>query len=99
MEGDDPTYVEAVAVKDGLIAHVGTRDQALATIPGARQIDLEGRTMLFARYPHSAILPQEDDNRLARIVAAAVELEHFLLEQILQPEANGFGLCRDCDLG
>lgn len=46
MEGDAPASVDAVAVKDGLIARVGTKDQALAAVPGARQIDLEGRTML-----------------------------------------------------
>lgn len=46
MAGDAPTYVEAVAVKDGHIAVVGTKDEALAAIPEAQQIDLEGRAML-----------------------------------------------------
>jgi predicted amidohydrolase YtcJ len=46
MEGDDPTYVEAVAVRDGRIVVVGTKAEALAAIPEARQVDLEGRTLL-----------------------------------------------------
>ena len=46
MEGDVPTYADAVAVKDGHIVVVGTKDEALAAVPEARQVDLGGRTML-----------------------------------------------------
>ncbi|MCA3575603.1 MAG: amidohydrolase [Aestuariivirga sp.] len=46
MEGDAPAYAEAVAVKDGKIAFVGTRQAALAAVGNATEIDLQGRTML-----------------------------------------------------
>lgn len=46
MEGDAPEYAEAVAVKDGKIVFVGSKDKALAAVEGARQIDLQGRTMV-----------------------------------------------------
>ncbi|MEI8178850.1 amidohydrolase [Aestuariivirga sp.] len=46
MEGDAPGYVEAVAVKDGKIAFAGSRDKALAAVGEAKQVDLQGRTML-----------------------------------------------------
>lgn len=46
MEGDAPEYAEAVAVKDGKIAYVGSRDKAMAAVEGARQVDLQGRTMV-----------------------------------------------------
>ncbi len=37
---------EAVVVRDGGIAFVGTRADALAFSPGARQVDLQGRTLV-----------------------------------------------------
>ena len=46
MERDAPDYVEAVAVKDGKIVHAGSKAHALAKLPGATQVDLQGRTML-----------------------------------------------------
>lgn len=46
MEADQPAYVEAVAVQNGKIAFVGSKDAAMATVKGARLIDLQGRTML-----------------------------------------------------
>ena len=46
MEGDAPEYAEAVAVKDGKIAYVGTRDKAMAAVENAQQVDLQGRTMV-----------------------------------------------------
>lgn len=46
MEGDTPQYVDAVAVRDGRIVFAGSKTGALAAIPGATEIDLQGRTML-----------------------------------------------------
>jgi len=46
MEGDTPDYVEAVAVKDGRIVVVGTREAVAAAVGDTRQVDLKGRTML-----------------------------------------------------
>ncbi len=46
MEGDTPATVEAVAVRDGRIVFAGPRDGAQAALPGARLVDLQGRTML-----------------------------------------------------
>ncbi len=46
MEGDAPDHVEAVAVKDGKIVHAGSKAHALSKLPGATQVDLQGRTML-----------------------------------------------------
>ena len=46
MEGDAPAYVEAVAVTNGKIACVGSKDAALAIVKGTQLIDLKGRTML-----------------------------------------------------
>jgi predicted amidohydrolase YtcJ len=46
MEGDQPATVEAVAVKDGKIAFAGALDAARATVGQAREVDLQGRTML-----------------------------------------------------
>lgn len=46
MEADQPDYVEAVAVQNGKIAFVGSKDAAMAAVKGARLIDLQGRTLL-----------------------------------------------------
>lgn len=46
MEGDAPAYVEAVAVANGKIVFVGSKDAALAAVKGAELIDLKGRTMV-----------------------------------------------------
>lgn len=47
MEGATPTYAEAIAVKDGTIIFVGSRQQALAKAgKGARQLDLKGKTLM-----------------------------------------------------
>lgn len=46
IEGDTPTYVEAVAVANGKIAFVGSKDEALAAVKGAQLVDLKGRTMV-----------------------------------------------------
>ena len=46
MEGDTPATVEAVVTRDGKIAFAGPRDAALAMAGDARQVDLQGLTML-----------------------------------------------------
>lgn len=46
MEGDAPAHVEAVVVRDGRILFAGPRAGATAALPGARLVDLQGRTML-----------------------------------------------------
>lgn len=46
MEGDAPAYVEAVAVANGKITFVGSKDAALAAVKGAQLVDLKGRTMV-----------------------------------------------------
>jgi len=47
MDGDQPRYVEAVAVKDGMITFVGSNAQALEIKGDATKIkDLDGKTML-----------------------------------------------------
>lgn len=46
MEGDTPAYVDAVAIRDGKIAFVGSKSQALVEFAGAKVVDLKGRTML-----------------------------------------------------
>jgi predicted amidohydrolase YtcJ len=47
MEGDSAQYAEAVAVKDGKILLVGTRDEAMAAAgAGHKMIDLKGQAML-----------------------------------------------------
>ena len=46
MEGDAPAYVEAVAISNGKIAFVGSKDAALAAVKGAQLVDLKGRTMV-----------------------------------------------------
>ena len=62
MEGGAPEYVEAVAVKDGVIACAGTRTAALAAVGDATQIDLQGRTMLpgfIDTWGHFTLFAQE----------------------------------------
>ena len=47
MEGDQPQYVEAAVVKDGKIAFVGTKDEAMkAAGEGHTMVDLQGKTMI-----------------------------------------------------
>jgi predicted amidohydrolase YtcJ len=47
MEGDAPAYVEALVVKDGLIAFVGTKAEALKRAGArAKRYDLNGKTLL-----------------------------------------------------
>lgn len=46
MDGDAPTYAEAVVAADGKIAFVGDADEAERRFPDAVRRDLEGRTML-----------------------------------------------------
>jgi len=47
MAGDTPQYVEAVVVRDGKIAFVGAKADAIATAgAGAKTVDLAGKTML-----------------------------------------------------
>mgnify|MGYP006279997571 CR=1 FL=1 len=47
MEGDEPQYVEAVVVQDGLIAFAGASGEAMQVAgPGHRMVDLEGQTLL-----------------------------------------------------
>jgi len=47
MKGNEPHYVEALVVRDGKIAFVGSKPEALKTAgAGAARIDLGGRTLL-----------------------------------------------------
>lgn len=47
MAGDEPAYVEALAVKDGRIVFVGDRDKARAALGrDATEVDLAGRTLM-----------------------------------------------------
>lgn len=46
MERDTPEYAEALAVQDGRIVFVGSREAANQAIGTARQVDLQGRTLL-----------------------------------------------------
>ena len=62
MEGDAPAYADAVAVKDGKIAFVGSRAGALASVGKATEVDLAGRTMLpgfIDSWGHFALLAQQ----------------------------------------
>jgi predicted amidohydrolase YtcJ/heat shock protein HslJ len=48
MEGNEPNYVEALAVKDGKIIFIGTKEEALKLQEKdkSKLIDLQGKTML-----------------------------------------------------
>jgi predicted amidohydrolase YtcJ len=46
MEGDVPTYAQALVEKGGLIAFVGTRAEAARAFPTAQRRDLHGKTLL-----------------------------------------------------
>lgn len=46
MDGDSPTYAEAVVVVEGLVAFVGDRAEAHARFPDAELRDLDGRALL-----------------------------------------------------
>jgi predicted amidohydrolase YtcJ len=46
MEGDQPTYAEAVVTEDNTIVFVGTQAEAEENYANARLIDLAGKTML-----------------------------------------------------
>lgn len=47
MEGDKPTYVEALVVNSGKILFVGNSDEAMKIAgPGHKMIDLEGKTLI-----------------------------------------------------
>jgi len=46
MEGDQPEYVEALVVRDGVIAYLGSRPGAQNRFPEAETFDLEGHTLL-----------------------------------------------------
>ena len=46
MEGDAPSYVEAVVVKDGIIAYVGKLDEVKKRYSNAQMQDLKGKTLL-----------------------------------------------------
>lgn len=49
MEGDNPSYVEALVVKDGKILFVGAKDEAMKLAgSGHKMVDLEGKTLLPA---------------------------------------------------
>jgi predicted amidohydrolase YtcJ len=67
MEGNLPSYAEAVVVKDGKISYVGTEEEAMKQAgSGHTMVDLEGKTMMpgFVE-PHvhpsiaATILPNE----------------------------------------
>jgi predicted amidohydrolase YtcJ len=47
MEGDEPTYIEALVVKDGKIAFTGSKAKATSFAgDGATEVDLQGKTLL-----------------------------------------------------
>lgn len=47
MEGEETNYVEAIVVKDGLIAFTGSKDEAMKVAgEGGTMTDLEGKTLL-----------------------------------------------------
>ncbi len=47
MAGDEPQYAEAIVQREGKIAFVGSKEEALATYGGkAEEVDLRGKTML-----------------------------------------------------
>ena len=47
MEGDEPTYVEAVLVRNGKIVYAGSKASALDRFTGRTvEVDLKGRTMM-----------------------------------------------------
>ncbi|MCF1191326.1 amidohydrolase [Mangrovimonas sp. AS39] len=46
MEGDAPDYAEALVEEDGKIIFVGAKDLALTNYENAKQVDLEGKTMV-----------------------------------------------------
>ena len=46
MEGDAPQYAEAVVEENGKIVFVGTKENAFNAYQGAREMDLEGKTMV-----------------------------------------------------
>ncbi len=48
MEGNQPEYVEAVVEENGKIVFVGAKEVALKKFDAAKQIDLQGKTMLPA---------------------------------------------------
>ena len=49
MEGDEPTYVEAVVEQDGKIIFAGTKENAVKNLAGKSiEVDLKGKTMLPA---------------------------------------------------
>ena len=53
MDGDEPTYAEAVVQSEGRIVFVGKKADAETKYSDAKRIDLEGKTMLPAfRDPH-----------------------------------------------
>jgi hypothetical protein len=46
MEGESPQYAEALVVSDGKIAYVGDKASARENYTGAKEVDLEGKTLL-----------------------------------------------------
>ena len=46
MEGDQPSYAEALVEQDGKIAFIGSRADAVRRFPGATKRDLKGKTLL-----------------------------------------------------
>lgn len=85
MEGNDPTYAEALVVSDGVITHVGSRADAEALHPD-RSVDLAGKALLpgfldahghivvAARQSGQAWLRGPDITSVADIVAALREV-------------------------
>lgn len=46
MEGDSPNYVNALVINDGSIAFLGEKEDANKKFPGAKEIDLNGKTLV-----------------------------------------------------
>lgn len=92
MVGDDPTYAEAIVVKDDIIAFVGSSAEAMETAgKGHKMVDLKGQTLLPSFIdPHSHFInslsmsgqancspsPVGNANDVAGIVKALTDLKN-----------------------
>jgi predicted amidohydrolase YtcJ len=108
MEGDAPTYAEAVVIKDGTIVFVGARREALIKAgKGARQVDLKGKTLmpglidghthlmaLGAQAVGANLLPSPD-GKADTIDALVAELEVFATSSEVARTGWVFGLGYD----
>lgn len=97
---EEPLYAEALLVRDGKIAAVGTERELSALCPAAGRVDLKGRTLLPAFVdPHSHLTAYASTLRLLPLqnVSSFTELEEqlkdYCVREKLQPGewVIGFG--------